>query len=70
MAANFGMEGMSSLPQNQEKISQEREWVKSNYTSPTFRAFYDKYSLYKDFYQENWSQRLKKIKSVFDRNAS
>ncbi|RZK11393.1 MAG: glycosyltransferase [Flavobacterium sp.] len=62
---NFIMDGMSSLVENQEKINKEREWVKNNYTSPTFRKFYQEYFVYRNFYHEKWSERLKKVKRAF-----
>ena len=64
VVANFVMDGMSSLPQNQKKIDAERDWVKKNYPSPAFLKLYQDYFLYKDMYHNKWVQRLRKIHKI------
>lgn len=66
--AKFMMDGMSSLPENQEKIFNEREWVKANYLSPAFIRFYQDYCAYKNFFNLKWVQRLRRIKNAVVNN--
>lgn len=65
VVSDFYMDGMSSLPSNQPRIHQEREWVKSNYLSPAFIKFFNDYTIYKKFYQSKWLTRARKIYAFF-----
>lgn len=61
VVSNFGMDGISSHQSNQSEIYREREWVKSNYLSPAFIKLFNDYSVYKNFYQNKWLARARRL---------